>query len=62
MTLEEMLELLTLIKLEDLSNNNPHFDKWVEDNFDIEKINKRYLTLMKGFLTPYAKSNAEKSD
>lgn len=57
-----MLELLTLIKLEDLSNNNPHFDKWVEDNFDIEKINKRYLTLMKGFLTPYAKSNAEKSD
>ena len=59
---ENMLELLTLMRLEDLSNNNPHFDNWVEDIYDIEKINKRYLTLMKEFLTPYAKSNAEKSD
>jgi hypothetical protein len=59
---EKMLELLILTKLEDLSNHNPNFDKWVEDNYNIEKINERYLTLMKEFLTPYAKSNAEKSD
>ena len=59
---EKMLELLLLIQLENLCNNNLNFSDWAEKNYNVEAINNRYLTLMKEFLSKYAKSSAEKSD
>lgn len=45
---------MVFINLENLSKNNSKFVDYIEDKYDTEKINKRYLTLMKEFLTSYA--------
>lgn len=58
---EKMQELLILMMIENNARVNSELNKYLS-NYDIDKINERYFSLMKEFLTPYALTNTEKSD
>ena len=59
---EKMQELLILMMIENNTRVNSELNKYLNSNYDIDKINERYFSLMKEFLTPYALTNTEKSD
>ena len=59
---EKMQELLILMMIENNARVNSELNKYLNSNYDIDKINERYFSLMKEFLTPYALTNTEKSD
>ena len=58
---EKMQELLILMMIENNARVNSELNKYLS-NYDIDKINERYFSLIKEFLTPYALTNTEKSD
>ena len=59
---EKMQELLILMMIENNTRVNSELNKYLNSNYDIDKINERYFSLIKEFLTPYALTNTEKSD
>lgn len=59
---EKMLELLVFLNIESVTEINPNLDNWLSENYDTQKINRRYLTLINEFLTDYALNKTEKSE
>lgn len=59
---EKMQELLILMMIENNTRVNSELNKYLNSNYDIDKVNERYFSLIKEFLTPYALTNTEKSD
>lgn len=57
-----MLELLLLQEIFYSFNNDTEYNEFLSKNYDIEKINSRYLELGKEFLNDYALDNTEKSE
>ena len=55
MTLERMLKLaiLQLIKTEYL--NSTMFGRYIEESYDLEKLDNDYIPLLEEFLNEYAK-------
>ena len=57
-----MLELLLLQEILYDYNVDEFYKEFLDDNYDVEKINSRYLELGKEFLNDYALNNTEKSE
>lgn len=57
-----MLELLLLQEILYVYDVNEFYKEFLDDNYDVEKINSRYLELGKEFLNDYALNNTEKSE
>lgn len=57
-----MLELLLLREILYDYNVNKFYTEFLDDNYDVEKIDSRYLELGKEFLNDYALDNTEKSE
>ncbi len=62
MTIEKLVELILLQEIFHSFNNNIEYNEFLSKNYDIEKINDRYLELGKEYLQQYALNKAEKSD
>jgi hypothetical protein len=62
MIVEKMLELILLQEIFYSFNNDTEYNEFLSKNYDIEKINSRYLELGKEFLNEYALNKTEKSD
>ena len=62
MIVEKMLELLLLREILYDYNVNKFYTEFLDDNYDVEKIDSRYLELGKEFLNDYALDNTEKSE
>ena len=62
MIVEKMLELILLQEVFYSYNNNIEYNEFLRKNYNIEKINNRYLELGKEFLNPYALNKTEKSE
>ena len=62
MIVEKMLELLLLQEILYDYNVDEFYKEFLDDNYDVEKINSRYLELGKEFLNDYALNNTEKSE
>ena len=62
MTVERMLELILLQEVFYSFNNDIEYNEFLSNNYNIKKINKRYLELGKEFLKPYALDKTEKLD
>lgn len=59
---ERMLELILWQEILYTFNNDIEYNDFLTKYYDIEKINERYLELVKEFLKPYAIDNTEKSE
>ena len=62
MIVEKMLELILLQEIFYSFNNDIEYNKFLNKNYNIEKINSRYLELGKEFLNEYALNKTEKSE
>ena len=62
MIVEKMLELILLQEIFYSFNNDMEYNEFLSKNYDIEKINNRYLELGKEFLNEYALNKTEKSE
>ena len=51
-----------MLLIENACYNNDKFSKYIEEHYDIEKFNKRYVELLDNFLNQYALNKTEKSD
>ena len=56
---ERMQELTIFLLLEEKSVS---IQEYIENNYDVSKINKRYKELLDDFLNEYALNTTEKSD
>jgi hypothetical protein len=59
---ERMLELIILNEIADKYNNDSYFSAFLDTDYNIEKLNDRYMILTKEFLNDYALNKTEKSD
>jgi hypothetical protein len=59
---EKMLELLILGDIFKQYDEDTMYKKFIDTNYDIDKLDNRYFELGKEFLTPYALDKTEKSD
>jgi hypothetical protein len=57
-----MLELILLQEIFYSFNTDIEYNEFLKKNYNVEKINKRYLELGKEFLNEYALDKTEKSD
>ena len=65
MEIKELLKLtiLQLIKLEyNFSPKHSGFADWLEEHFDLEKLDDDYIPLLDRFLNEYALNKTEKSE
>ena len=62
MKIEEMLELMLLQEIFWSYNTDVEYNEFLSKNYNIEKINDRYLELGREFLKTYALNKTEKSD
>ena len=62
MKIEEMLELILLQEIFCSYNTDVEYNEFLSKNYNIEKINDRYLELGREFLKTYALNKTEKSD
>ena len=62
MIVEKMLELILLQEVFYSYNNDMGYNEFLRKNYNIEKMNNRYLELGKEFLNPYALNKTEKSE
>ena len=62
MTTEKMLELMLLQEIFYSFNNDIEYNEFLSKNYNIEKINDRFLELGKEYLQQYALNKTEKSD
>ena len=62
MIVEKMLELILLQEIFYSFNNDMEYNEFLSKNYDLEKINNRYLELGKEFLNEYALNKTEKSE
>ena len=62
MITEKMLELLVLAKVFQDYYQDKLYAEYLDNEFDIQKLQNRYAELGKEFLTPYALNRTEKSD
>lgn len=58
----ERQEFIIMLLLENRSSFPDTFYEYLEEKYDLEKFNKRYLKLLDKFMKPYALNNAEKSE
>lgn len=62
MTQEEKLEFIIMLHIEKLAITKESFAEHLDNNYDINKFNKRYRKLLDEFLNDYALNKTEKSD
>jgi len=62
MIVEKMLELILLQEIFCSYNTDVEYNEFLSKNYNIEKINDRYLELGREFLKTYALNKTEKSD
>ena len=62
MTVERMLKLILLQEVFYSFNNDIEYNEFLSKNYNIEKMNSRYLELGKEFLNEYALNKTEKSE
>lgn len=62
MSTNKMLELILLQGIFYSFNNDIEYNEFLSKNYNIEKINSRYLELGKEFLNEYALNKTEKSE
>ena len=60
--MEELIELLILQTIFNSYSIDNEYADFLEKNYDINKMQERYLTLGKEFLKPYALNKTEKSE
>ena len=58
-TMQELI-IFQILKMETLYNDD--FSKYLSENYDLEKMDKRYFKLLDTFLTDYALNKSEKSE
>lgn len=65
MTPNEYLELQTMLLIENrsyCSDDKGQFYKYLNERYDLDKFNERYIQLLDKFLNKYALNNTEKSE
>ena len=62
MTVERMLELLVLSKVYDDYQEDKLYSTFLDNNYDMKKLEDRYIELGREFLNDYALDKTEKSD
>lgn len=62
MSSSEREEFTILLLLENNCYNNMRFANYIEDNYNLDKFNKRYKELLDKFFNDYALNKTEKSD
>ena len=61
MIVEKLVELILLHHIFYDYNVDKEYSDFLEDNYDVDKMRERYLTLGKEFLQQYALNKTEKS-
>jgi hypothetical protein len=62
MSTNKILELILLQEIFYSFNTDIEYNEFLSKNYNVEKINSRYLELGKEFLNDYALDKTEKSD
>ena len=62
MIVERKVELLILEKILTCYDNNSDYKEYLNNNYDVSKMENRYAELGKEFLNEYALNKTEKSD
>lgn len=62
MIVEKLVELILLQHIFYDYNVDKEYSDFLEDNYDVDKMRERYLTLGKEFLQQYALNKTEKSE
>lgn len=62
MILERQLELLILKNILEDYDEHSKYKEYIDKNYNISKMNNRYLELGREFLKDYALNKTEKSD
>jgi len=59
---ERMCEFSIMLHLEQLAKTNKEFADYLDEYYDVDRFNARYIELLDDFLNPYALNKTEKSD
>ncbi|MBO6243918.1 MAG: hypothetical protein J6O41_05065 [Clostridia bacterium] len=51
-----------MLHLEQLAKANKEFADYLDEYYDVDRFNARYIELLDDFLNPYALNKTEKSD